>query len=84
MLKLSEKDVNTNFSNLANALWCIIITMGTIGYGDYRPTTYIGRIIAFLAAISGIIIASLLILTLSRYLSMSSGENKSHITLQRL
>jgi len=39
--------------------------MGTIGYGDYYPTTYLGRIIAFAAAISGIILASLLIVTLS-------------------
>jgi len=47
--------------------------MGTIGYGDYYPTTYLGRIIAFTAAISGIIMASLLILTLSEYLAMNSG-----------
>lgn len=58
--------------------------MGTIGYGDYAPTTYLGRVVAFLAAISGIIMASLLILTLSRYLTMSTGENKSHITIKRL
>jgi hypothetical protein len=47
--------------------------MGTIGYGDYYPTTYLGRIVAFFAAISGIIMASLLILTLSKYLTMSSA-----------
>jgi len=39
--------------------------MGTIGYGDYYPITYLGRIITFAAAITGIIMASLLILTLS-------------------
>jgi hypothetical protein len=58
--------------------------MGTLGYGDYTPATYPGRIISFFAAISGIIISSLLILTLGRYLSMSSGENKAHVTLKRL
>ncbi len=47
--------------------------MGTVGYGDYSPLTYLGRFISFSAAISGIIISSLLILTLSRYLSMSNG-----------
>jgi len=46
--------------------------MGTVGYGDYNPTSYLGRLIAFIAAISGIILTSLLILTLSEELAMSS------------
>lgn len=83
MLSLSEK-IDPKFANFENVVWCIIITMGTIGYGDYYPTSYLGRAIAFAAAISGIIMASLLILTLSEYLTMSSRESKSHITLRRL
>lgn len=47
-----------------------MITMGTVGYGDYSPKTYLGRSLLFLASITGIIVASLLILTLSTYLSM--------------
>ncbi len=64
MLKLSEEN-DPDFADFANVIWCIIITMGTVGYGDYYPTSYLGRTIAFIAAISGIILASLLILTLS-------------------
>jgi hypothetical protein len=48
----------------------IIITMGTLGYGDYFPKTYPGRGITFLASISGVIMTSLLIITLSRYFTM--------------
>lgn len=61
-----------------------MITMGTVGYGDYSPKTYLGRSLLFLASITGIIVASLLILTLSTYLSMELSENKAHITMQRL
>lgn len=61
-----------------------MITMGTVGYGDVVPKTYLGRAILFFASITGIIISSLLILTLSTYLSMEFSENKAHITLQRL
>lgn len=61
-----------------------MITMGTVGYGDYFPQTYLGRIILFFASITGIIVASLLILTLSTYLSMQMSENKAHITMHRL
>ena len=48
----------------------MMITMGTVGYGDYYPKTYLGRGILFLAAMAGIIMLSLLILTLSTDLSM--------------
>jgi len=84
MISLSEREYQEDFWIFENSLWFVIITMGTVGYGDYFPKTYLGRIISFSAAISGIIISSLLILTLSRYLSMSTGENKSHVTLKRL
>lgn len=71
MLSLAESN-NPNFLSFNDFVWCIIITMGTIGYGDYYPGSYLGRVIAFSAAISGIIWASLLILTLSQYLTMTS------------
>jgi hypothetical protein len=83
MLSLAEES-NPSFISFEDFVWCTIITMGTIGYGDYYPGTYLGRAIAFAAAISGIIWASLLILTLSQYLTMSSKESKSHVTLKRL
>ena len=90
-LKLSEQELaqelpNSLFdlSEIDNCLWCIIITMGTVGYGDYFPKTYPGRVITILAAITGVILSSLLIITLNAYLSMNSNENKAHITLERL
>lgn len=85
MVRLSEQNSkDSGLREFGNSLWCVIITMATVGYGDYYPTTYLGRFILFLASISGIILSSLLILTLSTYLSMQISEIKSHITLQRL
>jgi hypothetical protein len=85
MVRLSEEDVpSSTLGIFGNSLWCVMITMGTVGYGDYYPQTYLGRVILFFAAITGIIVASLLILTLSTYLSMKMSENKAHITMHRL
>ena len=85
MVRISESNFENNGLNeYKNSLWCVVITMSTVGYGEYWPNTYIGRIILFLASIAGIIMSSLLILTLNTYLSMFLSENKSHITLQRL
>lgn len=77
-LRISEHDLIKHFpsgfdlSNYSNCFWAIIITMGTVGYGDYFPRTYPGRAIIFLASISGVIMTSLLIITLSDYLSMNN------------
>lgn len=85
MVRLSEENVpSSTLGIFGNSLWCVMITMGTVGYGDYYPQTYLGRVILFFASITGIIIASLLILTLSTYLSMELSENKAHITMHRL
>lgn len=89
-LRISEHSLIGHFpgsfdlSNYENCYWTIIITMGTVGYGDYFPRTYPGRSIIFLASISGIVMTSLLIITLSRYLAMDNTETKAHITNQRL
>ena len=73
-----------DLSNYDNCFWTIIISMGTVGYGDYYPRTFFGRGIVFMASLSGVIMTSLLIIVLSRYLSMHNSETKAHITLERL
>lgn len=83
MLSLAEEN-NKVFNYFQDYIWCVIITMGTIGYGDYYPITYFGRIISFSAAITGIIMSSLLIISLSQYLSMNKKQTKAHITARRL
>jgi hypothetical protein len=37
MISLSEREVQEDFANFQNSIWIIIITMGTVGYGDYSP-----------------------------------------------
>jgi hypothetical protein len=47
--------------------------MATVGYGDYYPKTTPGRIVGLFSAISGIILSSLLIVSLSAYLTMQGN-----------
>jgi len=45
--------------------------MSTVGYGDYFPKTLVGRSLIIVTAITGVLLSSLLIVSLSIYLDMS-------------
>ena len=45
--------------------------MTTVGYGDYYPKSISGRMVIVFAAVSGIIVSSLLIVSLWAYLKMN-------------
>ncbi|WAR22690.1 KCNAW-like protein [Mya arenaria] len=47
------------FDNIFNAMWWALITMTTIGYGDYFPTTSMGYLVGVLCAINGLIVLAL-------------------------
>lgn len=67
-----------------NSMWNIIITMTTVGYGDYSAKTELGRIIIFIVCIWGSLIVSLMVVTLTNTLTTNSFENKAIAVLNRL
>ncbi|KRX08763.1 hypothetical protein PPERSA_08074 [Pseudocohnilembus persalinus] len=77
-------DYYIDYTRLINCFWCVIITMTTVGYGDYYPKTTPGRCIIFITAITGVLILSMLMLALSKYLEMEDTELKSNNVMERL
>ena len=49
-----------HFDSLPHALWWALATLTTVGYGDMAPVTTLGRIVAGLVMICGIILFGLL------------------------
>lgn len=55
-----------NITKLGDGIWWAVVTIATVGYGDYYPITTVGRVIAIFVMFSGIGIFVLLVGTLSQ------------------
>lgn len=49
----------TTFTSVPTAWWWATTSMTTVGYGDIRPDTAAGKVLAFLCILSGILILAL-------------------------
>lgn len=72
------------FHKYANCFWWTVVTMTTIGYGDYFPRTPLGRIVTFLLSIWGVIIVSSMVVVLSNYVTPSNVERKAFFMIKKL
>lgn len=72
-LRLFERKVNpAAFDNITTAMWNMVITMTTIGYGDYAAGSHMGRLIAIFIAFWGVFYVSLFIVALNNMLKFTS------------
>jgi hypothetical protein len=74
----SKNDGDKNFKDYKNSFWVIIITMMTVGYGDIVPNTHLGRIVALIANVLGMLLVSLLIVSLSNIVEFTAEEKKAY------
>eukprot|EP01016_Furgasonia_blochmanni_P035957 TRINITY_DN4045_c0_g1_i1.p1 TRINITY_DN4045_c0_g1~~TRINITY_DN4045_c0_g1_i1.p1 ORF type:complete len:355 (-),score=47.55 TRINITY_DN4045_c0_g1_i1:720-1784(-) len=65
-----------DFTSYYNACWCIIVTMTTVGYGDFFPRTLPGRVIVVTVCIWGVFLVSMMVVTLTNTLALDGNENK--------
>ena len=75
---------SNDISDFSNAVWLTIITMTTVGYGDYYPRTTFGRIIDVILVVWGTFIVSLMVVVLTNTLNMDQSEKRALIVLNRL
>ncbi|KAL4447127.1 hypothetical protein ABPG74_013979 [Tetrahymena malaccensis] len=73
-----------HFDQIAVPIWCIMITIPTVGYGDTFPVTNHGRFFSAMAAISGTFITSIMVNSLINILLINFLEAKSFYILSKL
>jgi hypothetical protein len=83
-LQIFEREVDQNFRNITTAMWNVIITLTTVGYGDYYPMTNFGRFIGIITAFWGVFFVSLFVVALTNTLDLEESELRAFILLRRL
>jgi len=79
-----EKFNGVNFASFWNAAWCMIITILTVGFGDFYPRTVFGRIITIITALSGNFLFSTLVATVSSVFSFNNKEFSTCLLINRI
>lgn len=64
-------------------MWCTIITMATVGYGDFYPETHIGRTIAIFSCIWGNLLISLMVVSLTISTEFNPSQRKAYDNIMK-
>ena len=75
-VRIFERPANDIFDSYIDAVWLILITMTTVGYGDITAKTLGGRIISVFSCLSGVFLTSMIIVTITNFLSLELHEKR--------
>ena len=62
------------FDSYFNSIWFTVVTLTTIGYGDFSPLTIPGKIVTMILAFWGALLLSLLVVVLSSIFQLNENE----------
>ena len=83
-IRLFERHVNEDLQNMTSAMWLTLITMTTVGYGDFYAKSHMGRFVGIITAFWGVFVVSLFVVSIQNILNYDSPESKSYNLLKRL
>jgi len=60
--------VGSNIHTFGNGLWWSLVTLATVGYGDFYPVTLMGRVIAVVLMMTGVLLVGAISASLASWL----------------
>lgn len=82
LVSVCERKVDAEFEKLSTALWLIVQTVTTVGYGDVTPHTNPGRLITGLLCFVSIFFVAMAISAVMLHFQMTNKELKVSSLLQ--
>ena len=73
---LYQKAENASFND---SMWFVFVTVGTIGYGDVRPVTLIGRCVALMAWIFALVFVGYVVVLTHNTLTLKEHERSLYL-----
>lgn len=88
LIRIFDQDLSQvsgqNFNNISNPVWLSIVTMTTVGYGDFYPKSNPSRIVGIVCSFYGVYLVSLFVITLENLLRFDQSESRSYELISRL
>jgi voltage-gated potassium channel len=69
VLEAERASPEANITNFWDALWWAFVTITTVGYGDYTPVTFLGRLVAVGLMIGGVAVVGTVTATLASWVA---------------
>ena len=72
-----------DWTQITNGFWFMTTNILLIGYGDFYPTTQLGRIIAFISCLWGILLESLLVVAIANAIKLNQKEELAYNEVEK-
>lgn len=82
--EILDIDNKINFENLSNGFWLIYVALTTVGYGEMKPNTHIGRLIIVAGVFLGTFVVSLTIVSFTNMSNFTKNEAKAYSFIKKL
>src|SRR5450432_1494462 len=69
ILRLEQGEPSSKINSLESAMWYVIATLTTVGYGDIVTVTYWGRMIGFIFLLSSLGVYGFIIGQIANFMS---------------
>ncbi len=74
----------TGSTRVSTTFWMSIVSMTSVGYGDYYPISFPSKIVGLFCAFWGVYLTSLFVNTLTNAIVMDEGQERAYILMNAL